>query len=77
MIHYGSWGGVEVHSKDHSRLERENRKLRNIYRDVLLARMKEKDPNFPRSKLESMLQFDTYFSAKEALALGLADEIIG
>jgi len=75
MIHYGSWGGVEVHSKDFDALATENKILRDIYRDVLLARIREKHPTFTIDDLDQKLRFDTYMSALEAIELGLADRL--
>lgn len=44
--------------------------------DILLGRIREKDPHFSRSKLVKMLAQDTFLNAEEALELGLIDEIV-
>lgn len=75
MVHYGSWGGAEHHSKDHTRSERENRKLRIIYRDVLWTRIKERKPDYTLKQMDKLLAFDTYLSAPQAIELGLADRL--
>lgn len=77
MVHEGTWGDAgEQHSRDNTRSAREGRKLKNIYRDVLWGRIKEKNPNYSRREIDNLIMFDRYFSAIEAVELGLADEII-
>ena len=43
--------------------------------DVYFEKMIEINPNFKRNQLEKIMDSDSYFSAKEALQLGLIDEI--
>ncbi len=76
MVHYGSWGGVELHSKDFDRAAKENEVCREIYKNVLWARIKEKHPEFTDEEMDKILRFDTYMSAQEAVDMGLADEIM-
>jgi ATP-dependent Clp protease, protease subunit len=45
--------------------------------NILLERIREKNPNFPKAKLVKMLKQDTILWAPEALELGLIDEIVG
>lgn len=45
-------------------------------RDILLARIREKHPDFSVTKLQKMLDTDTYLWADQALALGLVDQVV-
>ena len=76
MIHEGTWGAGEMHSRDSTRSAREGDRLKIIYRDVLWARIKEKHPKYSLEQIKKLILFDTYLSAKKAVELGLADEII-
>lgn len=44
--------------------------------DILLEKIREKHPDFPRQKLQKMLKTDTILTPNQALELGLIDEII-
>lgn len=74
MIHFGT-DGYAGHSKIFkqwaSEAERVNREMEDIY----LARIQAKHPEFTRAKLQKMLNFDSILTAKEAVELGLADEV--
>lgn len=74
MIHYGtsSSGG---HAKDLMRWAKEYERLNDLHEDVLLGRIREKHPTFPKEKIKELLTFDTILSAEEAVALGLADRV--
>ena len=45
-------------------------------RDILLARIREKHPDYKVSVLQKLLDTDTYMWPEQALALGLIDEVI-
>jgi len=77
MIHYGTWGIPEEHPQIVYRWADESKKIDRIMEDTFLARIREKHPEFTRKKLQNLLQFDTILSAQEAVALGLADEVLG
>lgn len=49
----------------------------HLCQEILHSRIKEKNPQFPLSKLKTMLRTDTLLWPQEAIALGLCDEIIG
>lgn len=66
MIHYGSG----------SRHDREWEVLCNRYREVLHARMREKNPKVSKAHVHDLLLEDSWFSAHEAVALGFADEVL-
>lgn len=44
--------------------------------DILLERIREKHPEFSKARLNKMLLKDTYMRPKQALELGLIDEIL-
>ena len=45
-------------------------------RDILLERIREKNPDYTLARLQRLLDTDTYLTAKEALELGLVDRIV-
>lgn len=76
MIHYGTDGTYD-HPKIVARWADEGKKLDKMSEDILLARIHERHPRFTRERLQRALDFDTILSAKEAVELGLADEVLG
>jgi ATP-dependent Clp endopeptidase proteolytic subunit ClpP len=76
MMHYGTWGHGD-HPKVMYRWAEEGKKYDAWMEQVIFERIKEKHPTFKYSKVKEMLEFDTILSAKEALELGLIDEILG
>lgn len=76
MIHYGSFGATD-HAMTVYKWVEENKKLDKLMEDVFLEKIHQKDSSFSRLRLQKMLSFDTILSASEAVALGLADEILG
>ena len=76
LVHYGSdWAGGHV--KDMKRRADENERTGVVMEDIFLARIREKHPSYPREMFKQKFAFDVYMSAKEAVDLGLADEILG
>lgn len=76
MIHYGTEGIDEVHSKDFEKEAEESKKINNIMEQIYLERIKEKHPKFNISKLKKLLTYNYYMSSVEAVELGLADKVI-
>lgn len=76
MIHVG---GMEVggHFKNVKRAVAENDALDKICMDIYLDKIHEVNPDFKRSQLQKMMDFDSYISAQRCLELGLIDEIDG
>lgn len=78
MIHYGTMAMPEgTHSKTFDKWSDENKRINKEMEDILLARIREKHPDFQLKKLQKMLNFDTILTAQEAVDLGLADKILG
>jgi len=74
MVHYGhvSVGGEAL--TVYRQIEEYKREDREMER-ILLEKIKEKHPLFTLQKLKKMLTNDTFLSAKQAVELGLADEV--
>ena len=77
MIHYGTMGISDVHTKIFEKWAEETKKLNIEYENVLLKKIHEKHPDFPRRRLQKMLDYDTILTAQEAINFGLADSILG
>jgi len=75
MIHYGSMY-FEGHSLDMKMASKENDRLCKMIEDILLKRIKKKNPDYTREKLQELMKFDKFLTAKEAIKLGLADKLI-
>ena len=76
MIHYGREAIGEVHTKDFKKIAEETEKINEIMEGIYLRRIREKHPRFTFEKLRDLMKYDCYMSAKEAVNLGLADEVI-
>lgn len=76
MMHYGTWG-IHDHSKTAQKWAQEGLKIDEWMEAMYLARIHEKVPTFPIQKLKKMLDHDTFLTAKESIALGLADKVLG
>ncbi|MGB3922117.1 MAG: ATP-dependent Clp protease proteolytic subunit [Minisyncoccia bacterium] len=76
MVHSGTWGAGEHHYENYIRFAKEAEKLKDIYLEVLWKKIKERKPKFTREKMEELLRFDKFMSAREAVSYGLADYVI-
>jgi ATP-dependent Clp endopeptidase proteolytic subunit ClpP len=77
MMHYGTMGMDTTHSKIFEKWAEENKRINTDMEQIFLEKMKEKDPDFKLKKLKEMLDYDTILTAKETVALGLADKVFG
>lgn len=75
MIHYG-FAGMEGHSKTFQKWAEEFKRIDKEMELILLDRIKEKHPTFKLDDLEKLLDHDTILSAKDAINLGLADDLL-
>lgn len=75
MLHYGSIGSEEIHSKIFDRWAKDEKKNLTIMEDMYLEVIRKKHPKFSRKKIQEMLNFDTILNAEEAVELGLADRV--
>lgn len=55
----------------------EEKELDKIMCDIYMEKISDVDPSFKKSQLDKLMDTDSYFSAEQALALGLVDEIEG
>ncbi len=75
MIHYGTWG-IHDHPKITYAWAEEGKKFDSFMEQLYLEKIKKKHPDFTIKKVREMCNFDTFFNAKEALELGLIDEVL-
>lgn len=76
MIHYGTWG-YNGHAKTAQKWAEEGKFQDQQMEQIYMSRMLAKDPTFSLAKLKRMCDHDTFFSAREAVELGLADKVYG
>lgn len=76
MIHYGTGNFGDDHVKYCRVQAKEMERLNHIMERVYLPRIQEKNPDFPLRKLRKLLEDETFLTAEEAVALGLADRVL-
>jgi len=74
MIHRGEIA-LDDHVTNAKKALEESEEMEKKMMKIYLERIKEVKPDFKKSQLQKMLDFDTYISAERALELGLVDEI--
>lgn len=75
MIHVGEEGYDSDHPKNLERWIRENKRQGDIADNILFNKIKEKKPRFKKERFKELLTFDTIYTAKQAIDMGLADSI--
>jgi ATP-dependent Clp endopeptidase proteolytic subunit ClpP len=75
MIHYGT-SYMAGHAKTVQKQAQEESKLDKWMERMYLERIREKNPDYTLEQLKELLNHDTYLTAKESVAMGLADEIL-
>lgn len=76
MMHYGSVV-VEGDSKIVNKMVKENERQNKWMEVMYLAKIQEKQSHYTLARLQRLLTHDTYLTAQESVALGLADKILG
>lgn len=76
MMHYGTWG-VHDHAKTAQKWAKEGEKIDKWMEKMYLEKIKEKQPLFKIGRVQKMLDHDTFLTAEESVALGLADKVLG
>lgn len=76
MIHYGTGNFSDDHVKYCRVQAKEMERLNRFMERAYLRRIHEKTPDFPLRKLRKLLEDETFMSAEEAIAMGLADRIL-
>jgi ATP-dependent protease ClpP protease subunit len=74
LVHYGSFG-YQGHALDAQRAIDEGKRVNEWMENMYLARVREKQPDYALEKLRELLRFDSYLTAEQSVALGLADEV--
>lgn len=74
MIHYGTTG-VNGETKTVSKYLTETQRIDKDMEQLFLKKIREKKPKYTLKQVRQLLDRDTYFSASDAVDLGLADEI--
>ena len=75
MIHVGSDEYDEDHALNIERWIKENKRIGKIADNILFQRIREKKPRFKFEAFKDLLVFDTIYTAKQAVDMGLADQI--
>ena len=75
MIHYGTWecGG---HAKTAQKWSQEGLKIDKWMEKMYMAKIHEKMPEYTIEQLRALLDHDTFFTAQESVAMGLADQVL-
>lgn len=76
MIHYGTWGPLEDHPKIVRKWADEGKRWDKWMLEMYLEKIREKHPKFTLAKVDKMCDFDTFFTAQEAVDIGLADKVL-
>jgi len=76
MIHYGTIGIDETHSKDAQATIQENARNNTIMEDIYLKKIRENHKRYTREKLSNKMKYDCFLTPKEAVDLGLADRVL-
>jgi ATP-dependent Clp protease, protease subunit len=75
LIHYG-YAWCESSQKDFEAFAENLKKDNTTTEDIYLEQIHKKHPKFTREKLQDLMKYDKYMTAKEAVDLGLADGLI-
>lgn len=75
MIHCGVEFVPSSLPRNADRMMLEHRKDEKWMEDIYIQRIKQKKPRFTKKQLRELLEYDTYFTPKEALDIGLIDHI--
>jgi len=76
MIHYGSLG-VDKHAKTAYKIVDEFKRIDKWMEKMYLEKIVEKHPLYKLGRLQKLLDHDTFLTARESVALGLADKVLG
>lgn len=76
MLHEGQRGLPYDHPRIVKRWNEYYDQVDQYCFDIQYNRIKEKNPDFAKKKLEEMLKFDTILTPQETIDLGLADKIL-
>jgi len=75
MLHIGSEGVPSDHPRNVDKVYEQHRIDEKWIEDIYIVRIKEKKKRYTRQQLKNLLTWDTSLNPKEALELGIIDEI--
>jgi ATP-dependent Clp protease protease subunit len=75
MAHYGTLS-LEGHAKTVEKTMKDSAKMNKWMERMYLERIQVKNPDYTMEQLQSLLDHDTFLTAKESVAMGLADEVL-
>jgi ATP-dependent Clp endopeptidase proteolytic subunit ClpP len=76
MMHYGYMGMDSTHSKTFDKWADENKRINSEMELLLLEKIQEVKPSFTLKGLQDLLNYDTIYTAQEAVDMGLADKVL-
>jgi ATP-dependent Clp protease protease subunit len=76
MIHVGDEGYDPTHPKNLEAWVKETKRLGKLADNLLYQQIKKKKPRFAKKAFEDLITFDTIYTAKEAIDMGLVDKIV-
>ena len=75
LIHQGSLELINNFKEVMAQAEFEKR-YAEMVNAILLKRIREKHPRFPKARFNQIINTDSFFTAEEAVRIGLADEVM-
>ena len=75
LLHYGT-KDTHGHTMDVIKFAEECKRVNTLMEDGYLDKIRRKHRNYPKERLQQLINFDKYLTAQEAVDLGLADEVI-
>ena len=76
MVHYGE-DGFFGHAKNSPRWSKEGERVNSRMEQIYLEKIQQKHPQYTLEEVKKLLTFDTILTARQSIALGLADKIEG
>lgn len=76
MLHEGSRGLPDDHPRIVKNWNKYYDHIDQVCFDIYMDRLKEKNPDFSKKRLEDMLKFDTILTAQKAVEEGFADKVL-
>ena len=76
MIHVGQEGYDLNHPRNLEAWMKESRRLGKLADGLLFKQIKKKKPRFTKKAFDELITFDTIYTSKEAVDMGLVDRIV-
>jgi len=75
MIHYGTWEVPNDHPKVVYAWAEEGKRFDKIMEDLYLSKIQQKHPDYTQGEVKAICLFDRFYSAQQAVEIGLCDEV--